>query len=193
MNARVTTQRAKRQWSFWAILAPPGVTELGRRHSVLLLSLVFGLILTACQPVQPSRWEGVQQTTEAQEVVSEGDVLAGGEFNQFFPEVSDPFGMVFLQEKEGFAEASLEFEGEQVATLAVSDTANNPSARDKYAQSDDELEGYPLVAVGNNGTAILVADRIQVQVRSTADDFVAEDRENWILEFDLDGLAGLAE
>jgi hypothetical protein len=161
---------------------------------LLLLSFVLALALGACQPVQPtSQWEAAQTATEGQAVVSEGEVIAGGEFNKFFPDPEDPFDITFLQEKEGFAEAALEFEGDEVATLAVTDTANNPSARDKYAQSSDELEGYPMVAVGNNGTAILVADRIQVQVRSKADDFAAEDREAWLLEFDLDGLAALAD
>lgn len=160
----------------------------------LLLSLVLALALSACQPVRPtSQWEAAQTATEGQQVVSEGKVIPGGEFNKFFPDPEDPFDITFLQEKEGFAEAALEFEGDEVATLAVSDTANNPSARDKYEGSNEELEGYPLVAVGNNGTAILVADRIQVQVRSKADDFAAEDREAWLLEFDLDGLAALAD
>ena len=181
------------RWSAWEAQRPPKSRVQGRRSASILLGFVLGLILTACQPIQPSRWDEAQQATEGQAVIAEGEVLAGGEFNKFFPEVSDPFNIVFLQEKEGFAEANLEFEGEEVATLAISDTANNPSARDKYADSDKELQGYPLVAVGNNGSAILVADRFQVQVRSKVTDFVAEDREEWLAEFDLDGLAGLAD
>lgn len=164
--------------------------SLGRAWALALLTL---LILAGCQPIEPSRWEAAQQATEGQQVAAEGDVVPGGEFNRFFPEAQDPFDIVFLQEKEGFAEASLRLDGEEVATLAVSDTANNPSARDKYAESDEELDGYPMAAVGDKGTAILVADRFQVQVRSKPDDFLPSDREEWLLEFDLNGLAGLAD
>jgi hypothetical protein len=193
MNKRSHRESIKSSGLFWAKPALSKTMAKGKSLSLLVLYLMLGLLLTACRPVEPSRWEGAQQATQGQEIVAEGDVIAGGEFNRFFPKVSDPFDIVFLQEKEGFAEAALEYEGEEVATLAISDTANNPSARDKYAQSNDDLEGHPVVAVGNNGTAILVADRIQVQVRSKAADFAAEDRETWLLEFDLDGLAGLAD
>lgn len=171
----------------------PKAWQASFRRWIWALTVVAALILAGCQPIEPSRWEGAQQATEGQEIASEGDVVPGGEFNRFFPQPNDPFDIVFLQEKEGFAEASLRLDGEEVATLAVSDTANNPSARDKFAESDEELDGYPMAAVGDRGTAILVADRFQVQVRSKPDDFLPSDREEWLLEFDLDGLAGLAD
>lgn len=193
MNRQSNPKRAKRRWSYGTIQTVPEWFALRKPLFTFLASSIAALLLASCQPIEPSRWEAAQQTTESQAVVSEGNVIPGSQFNQFFPEVEDPFDIVFLQEKEGFAEAALQFEDEDVATLAISDTANNPSARDKYADSDDTLESYPMVSVGNNGTAILVADRFQVQVRSQADDFIAEDRESWLLEFDLDGLAGLAD
>lgn len=182
MNEIAIQESAKGKALAWTQSPVTRLLARNRRHLLLLFSLLAGLFLTACQPIDPSRWEEAQQATEGQEIVAEGEVIAGGEFNRFFPEVSDPFDVVFLQEKAGFAEAALEFEGEEVATLAVSDTANNPSARDKFAESNDTLEGYPLAAVGNNGTALLVAERFQVQVRSKAADFAAEDREAWLLD-----------
>jgi hypothetical protein len=186
-------KKTPNRYSVWLKPGTLGSSLQSKRPALLFLSILLGLVLSACQPVRPSRWEDAQPTTEAQLVVSDGDVIKGSEFNQFFPEASDPFNVVFLQEKEGFAEAKLEYEGDEVATLAISDTANNPSARDKYGQSTKRLAGYPLVAVGSNGTAILVADRFQVQVRSKAEDFAAEDRESWLQEFDLKGLADLAD
>ncbi len=165
----------------------------GRGHIVWMALLIWLLVAVGCQPVQESRWEDAQTSTAGQQVPSEGEVIGGGEFNKFFPEVQDPFSLTYLQEKEGFAEAALEFEGDEVATMSISDTANNPSARDKFAESTLDLGGYPLAAVGSLGSAILVADRFQVQVRSTADDFAESDRTTWILEFDLDGLAALAD
>ena len=194
MNERAIVERMSGLWLHGPTRTVSGSVAYHKVRFLCLLCILSGLVLTACQPIQPeSRWAEAQRTSESQEIVSEGDVIPGGEFNKFFPDPDEPFDITFLQEKEGFAEAALEFEGEEVATLAVSDTANNPSARDKFAQSDDEIEGYPLAAVGNNGSAILVADRIQVQVRSKASDFAVEDREEWLLEFNLDGLAALAE
>jgi hypothetical protein len=166
-------------------------SALRRYVPLVLLPLLVWTLLAGCQPVEPDRWAEAQATTQGQAVASEGKVIAGGEFNKFFPQPRDEFGITFLQEKEGFAEAALEYDGEEVATLAVSDTANNPSARDKFAQSNQKLAGYPVAAVGDNGTALLVADRIQVQVRSKAADFMPEDREAWLQEFDLAGLATL--
>ncbi len=171
----------------------PHPSAAGRRQMAWLALLLWLLVAAGCQPIQESRWEDAQTSTAGQEIASEGEVVRGGEFNKFFPEERDPFTLTFLQEKEGFAEAALEFEGEEVATLSISDTANNPSARDKFTSSNLDLEGYPLAPVGSLGTAILVADRFQVQVRSSADDFAESDRTAWLLEFDLDGLATLAE
>ena len=163
-----------------------------RRQPVyLLVALLIGLGLVGCKPVQPSRWEGAQATTEGRQVEPDAEVVKGGELNRFFPKVNDPFNLVFLQEKEGFAEASLQYQGEDVATLAISDTHNNPGARDKFQGSSRDIQGYPLVAVGNNGSALLVADRFQVQVRAKAADFEAADREEWLGEFDLAGLSRL--
>ncbi|MCC6166530.1 MAG: hypothetical protein IT329_04810 [Caldilineaceae bacterium] len=174
--------------------ASPRPATLGHKRIAWAALLIWLLVAVGCRPVQEqSRWEATQATTEAQPIASEGEVVRGGEFNKFFPKTQDPFSLTYLQEKEGFAEAALEFEGDEVATLSISDTANNPSARDKFTNSNKDLEGYPLAAVGSKGSAILIADRFQVQVRSTADDFAESDRTTWLLEFDLDGLAALAE
>lgn len=175
-------------WRTWL-----GAARWGRGRVAWIALLLWLVVAAGCQPVQESRWEEAQATTEGRQIASEGEVVRGGELNRFFPEERDPFTLTFLQEKEGFAEAALEFEGEEVATLSISDTANNPSARDKFADSDRDLEGYPLAAVGSRGSAILVADRFQVQARSTADDFAESDRTAWLLEFDLEGLASLAD
>lgn len=117
--------------------------------------------------------------------------VAGNEFNKFFPSDSDEFDVVFTQEKSGFAQAVLNKDGEEVATFSVSDTDASPSARDKFAGSKDEISGYPAASSGSKGTAILVGDRFQIQIRSKADTFTAKDREAWLTQFDLSGLANL--
>ena len=161
----------------------------------LLVSVLCSLLvlMAACAPVQEaSRWDTVQEETTGERATSAED-LAGGEFNKFFPDSEGDFSVVYTQEKSGFAEAVLKENGEDVATLAVADTVNNPSALEKYSESTQKVGGYPAAAVGDNGTAILVADRLQVQVRSVSDAFSAEDRETWLQAFDLDGLAQLVQ
>ena len=155
-----------------------------------LFLLCAALLVNACAPTEPSRWDTAQETSTGQRATAK-EAVAGGEFNKFFPASNDEYDVVYTQEKSGFAEAVLKHGGEDVATLAIFDTASNPEAAEKYAASSKEIEGYPALAIGNTGLGILVAERFQVQVRSKTDAFTADDRETWLGEFDLSGLAGL--
>jgi len=119
--------------------------------------------------------------------------LAGGEFNKFFPQDDGDYNVIYTQEKEGFAQAQLNYQGDEVATLSVSDTANNPDALEKFESSDSEIAGYPAATVGSLGTALLVAERFQVQVRAKDDSFDTAQREEWLEQFDLAGIGSLAE
>jgi hypothetical protein len=150
----------------------------------------MALMLAACAPVDPSRWEEAQESTAGQRATDK-EAVAGGELNRFFPESNDAYSVVYTQEKIGFAEAVLKHEGEDVATLAIFDTVSNPEAAEKYKASTKQLDAYPALAIGENGTGILVADRFQVQVRAKSESFSAADRDEWLLAFDLKGLAGL--
>jgi hypothetical protein len=157
------------------------------RANIHIVLLLFAVAITpvACRPT--SRWEEADKASKGKKAVS-GDALPGSAFNKFFPESGKGVKVTYTQEKKGFAEAKLELDGKEVATLSISDTVNNPSALEKFESSDDKLDSYPLATVGSKGTAILVADRFQVQVRSEDASF---DRESWLSEFDLDGLGGL--
>lgn len=141
--------------------------------AVLLLTPVF--VLIGCGEEPPP-------------AVSEESVAAGA-FNQFFPASTDDLDLTFTQDRAGFAEAVLTRDGTDVASLSVSDTANNPDALTKFETASDEIAGYPAASVGSQGTAILVADRYQVQVRSLDDSFTADNRIEWIEKFDLAGLS----
>jgi hypothetical protein len=68
---------------------------------------------------------------------------------------------------------------------------NNPEARDKYKNTTEVFEGHPIADIGSQGTAVLVADRFQVQVRSSDQAFTKFDREDWLKKFDLVGIAAL--
>lgn len=162
------------------------------RRGLLALVLLFGvLFVAACGQEQPTRWDDAQQNTEDQPATSE-ESLAGSDFNALFPDTEGSFDLVYTQEKTGFVEASLKKDGIEVALLSISDTVNNPDARQKFAESSEVLAGFPVADVGSKGTAVLVADRFQVQVRSVDDSFSRFDREDWLQKFDLDGLSQLA-
>jgi hypothetical protein len=117
----------------------------------------------------------------------------GQELNAFFPEASGEYERIFAQEKQGFAEIKLKQNGQDVAVMAISDVTNNPTAADKFKESTQDLDGFPLVLQGSKGTAVLVGDRYQVKVMSRADSFTPEDREEWLAKFDLGGLDNLSK
>ncbi|MBE9042210.1 hypothetical protein IQ235_15635 [Oscillatoriales cyanobacterium LEGE 11467] len=157
-----------------------------RTLAALLLSAV--LLVTGCStttaPPASSSSSAPSETVSTQ-------VLPGSEFNKFFPSASGEFDRVYTQEKEGFAEAKLKQNGNDVAMLAISDTASTPAAVQKYQQSRKSIAGYPAVEVGSTQTAILVAERFQVKAISRDSSFTGTDREAWLQKFDLNGLARL--
>ena len=155
-----------------------------------ILMILATLLVSACTPEATSRWAAAQATSEGQRATTK-EAVAGSKFNALFPKSHGDFEVVYTQEKVGFAEAALKEKGKDVATLAIFDTVSNPEAAAKYAESKEKLEGYPLMAVGSNGSTILVGDRFQVQVRSKTDDFTEADRKEWLGMFDLEALAGL--
>lgn len=167
--------------------------------SVGALFLSGLLVLGGCQLVQPDapqsgsavQWEQVAEEVPASNTVASAAV-EGGQFNRFFPNPED-YERVYTQEKQGFAEAKLKQDGATLAMLSISDTANNPSALTKYQSSQRSLAGYPLAETGSTATSVLVQDRFQVKVLSRDEGFTAADREAWLQEFDLRGLAQLAK
>lgn len=151
---------------------------------VLLLSLVASF---GCEQ-KPDRWAEAQKaSTQKPQAVSQ-DSVAGSEFNRFFPQVESPWDIVFKQEKTGFAQASLQQDGREVAVLSVSDTVNNPEAKDKFQNVKEQLAGMPIASVGEDSTAILVGDRFQVQVRSMDPVIGPAERQEWLTKFNLQAI-----
>ncbi len=111
--------------------------------------------------------------------------VAGKTFNKMFPESGDGLKVQFTQEKDGYAQADLLKGAKKLAQLSISDTEANPSARDKFKDSTKKIGGHAAAPVGAMGTAVLIANRYQVQVRSTDPSFTAADREAWISKFKL--------
>ncbi|WP_069791735.1 hypothetical protein A5482_012970 [Cyanobacterium sp. IPPAS B-1200] len=152
------------------------------------------VILPACGDSTPSRFEGAQQESidaGRRDTAVSTDAEDGSSFNRFFPPSEGNYERVFTQEKDGFVEAILKDSGQNVATLGVFDTISNPSAKDDFVDSQEQIGGYPVAQKGSRATAVLVEDRFQVTVRSMDDGFSVADRETWLGKFDLDGLASL--
>ena len=138
------------------------------------ISLAGILLVTACSsPKTDSAWQPVQ--AESPPAAVEGateKVLLGSQFNQFFPPDGAGYARVYTQEKDGFAEAKLKQNGEELAMLSVSDTAANPSAAEKYRNGSRTIAGFPAADIGSTATGVLMGDRLQVKVLSRSDKFM---------------------
>ena len=160
-------------------------------RTALTFVLSLALIASPLACKKETRWDKAAENAEkkAEEKKPEG-IQPGSAFNKFFPK-DDTEGMkrVFTQEKEGFAEAKLQADGKDVATLSISDTLNNPEAKEKFSKATDKLEEYPLMTVGKNQSTALIKDRYQVKCSSQSLD--ADARKAWIGRFDLKGLSSL--
>lgn len=178
-----------------------------RRILAPFLISVLLLVTTSCGQTQaPSRWDKAQQEStqksgnarqttadksSAQNQNLPKKAVAGGKLNKYFPSSGGGFDRVFAQEKSGFSEAKLNKDGKNVAMLSISDIAGNPPAGAKFQNSSKQIGGYPAISQGNNGTAVLVANRYQVKVQSRDPSFTASDREAWLSKFNLRGLANV--
>ena len=160
------------------------------RRLVVLLFLPPLALAVACGGGNPgdTRWASAQHDTKP--AVAK-EALPGSAFNKFFPKAAAPWDLTYKQEKQGTAIASLKKDGKEVATLTVFDTISEPGVVKDYKEATQALAGCPLVAKGSKGTAVLVANRFQVQVRSMDDSFGEDDRKEWLKKFDLDGIAKL--
>lgn len=133
--------------------------------------------------------ETTVENTQPQPPPPPVEVVDGSSFNKFFPKSEGEFEVVFTQEKDGFAQAKLKKGGNELATLTVSDVVKNSDATTDYATATKKIANYPAVAKGSLGTAVLVENRFQVQVRSKDKAFSEADRETWLQKFDLATMA----
>jgi hypothetical protein len=144
-------------------------------------------------PTQPDSYADVQEATQGGDAVSTASV-EGSALNRFFPPQEGDYDIVFKQEKTGFAQISLQkkADGTELATMSISDTINEPSAKDKFQGSTDYIQDQvPVARQGDQGTAVLVADRYQIAIRSIDPSFTEADRRAWFSKFDLAGLSQL--
>jgi hypothetical protein len=155
-----------------------------------LAALTLALLAAGCSPQGDTRFRAAQ-TQKGPAVAKEA--VPGDKLNKFFPKAEGEWDLVYTQEKQGMSQAELKKGGKAVATLAIFDTLSDPKVAEEYHDAKDKLDDkYPLLAKGKLGTAVLVGDRFQVQVRSLPGAGLEEaDRKEWLHKFDLAGLATL--
>jgi len=151
-------------------------------------ALGLALLLAGCKKEQ-SRWEAAQDATEGKRTSVAQQAVDGSVFNQFFPKQGEGFNIVFKQEKSGFAQASLQQDGRELAVFSIFDTVSNPEARSKYGDSSEQIAGYPVVTDETRSRSALVRNRFQAQGRSIDAGFGDSDRKEWLEKFDLTGIS----
>jgi hypothetical protein len=161
---------------------------------IICLCLVSLLTISACNAQSPSRFDQAQQESISagkSNTAVDKEAVQGAKLNDFFPQSSGEYERVFTQEKDGFVQAKLKFQGQDVATLAIFDTISNPTAKSAFADATEKIQGFPTVPKGSQGTSVLVGDRYQVSIRSVSSDFDEEQRKEWLGKFNLQKLAQL--
>ncbi|MCD8535589.1 MAG: hypothetical protein LR011_12720 [Verrucomicrobia bacterium] len=117
--------------------------------------------------------------------------VEGKAFNPFFPASQDGYSVIFTSEKKGYSQANIKKGDVEVATMAVSDLIDDAEAVRKFEGATDSILSFPVISRGENGTAVLIANRFQIVLRSTSEEFSAEDRRKWISSLDLASIAAL--
>jgi hypothetical protein len=159
-------------------------------RSFAAYSILAMLFVAGCYK-EPDRFDQVQKETRRGTPAVSKEAVPGSAFNKLFPKPEGEYDIVYAQEKTGFAQAKLVKKGQDVATLSVFDTVSEPATADKYKEVQEKFQDFPIRDVGENGTAILVGGRYQVQIRSQDANFSKFDREDWLKKFDLANLAKL--
>lgn len=144
------------------------------------------IALGACKK-EPTRWDEAATATLP---AATAPKMEGKKLNAFFPaDGTDGYSRTFTQEKDGFVEAKLKKDGQEAATLSISDASGDEAVKSKFASASDKVSGQPLVTVGKNQSAVLVHDKYQIKVSSQSLD--ADARKALLAKFDIDGLAKL--
>lgn len=153
------------------------------------LALSFAAASSVGCKEPPTRWDTAATSTVAR-APDAPPVKEAGSFNKFFPEDGvEGMKRIYTQEKTGFAEAKLQKDGKDVAVLSISDASGDTEALKKFEGAEGKIQGYPLVTVGKNQSALLVKGRYQVKVSSQQLD--ADARKAWLEKFNLSGLSSL--
>ncbi|MDF1815163.1 MAG: hypothetical protein P1V20_23375 [Verrucomicrobiales bacterium] len=117
-------------------------------------------------------------------------LVKGDKLKDYLPKSAGNLKVIVTTEQKGFAQASLTSGEEEIATLAITDLVRDQQAAKKFEGAEKQVSGYPAIARGDAGTAVL-AGRFQVQARSKIAEFSEAERIKWLTNCNLSGLAAL--
>lgn len=162
------------------------------RSAAAIAAVILSTVLGGCK-AKEDRWaDAAAAAHSAAENAPRVDRQETGSFNRFFPaDGTDGAKRIFTADKEGYAEAKLTRDGQDVALLAVTDMKGKDAETKKYDDAKEKVGDHPAVTFGKNKTMILVKRRYQVSASSTSLDHEA--RKSLLSKFDLAGLANLPE
>ena len=159
--------------------------------ATLTLALSFTLVAGCDDKKKSTRWDdaGAAAASAAEATpasASAAPVSAPGTLNKWFPAAgANGYKRVFAADKPGYAEAKLQKDGKDVATISINDGVK-PFAKAKFDESTEKLEGFPVMKMGDTQSGVLVKDRYQVKVTSPTLDHEA--RKGILASFDLKGM-----
>lgn len=118
-------------------------------------------------------------------------MVDGARFQPLFPaaDMDGATSRVERPAKAGMFEVVYKKGKDDLATLTITDTFAEPRVKDDYVGAKETAGGFPLKTSGYVKSAILVADRFQVQLSSPR--LKPDQRKAWLEKVDLKGLAAL--
>ena len=164
------------------------------RTKIALLALILGAALVgACSKKDEPKEAGVappvatQATRAVTPTVVGPATIGAGIFNKSFPKDGQGgYARVFAPDKEGYAEAKLLKDGEEVAVVSIADSERLAYTRAKYGSATERIDDFPVLQSGTNQSSVLVKDRYVVKVVSATLDHEA--RKTILGTFDLKSL-----
>ena len=171
---------------------------MNTRTILFALLTLASTVATGCKKDAPPSSSATEKPDSAAPVftvaINTPDAGAGpatgptSNLKSYFPQDgAGGYKRVIRAGKDGYAEATLEKDGTEVAVLSISDAERMAYVKAKFESATDKLEGYPLLTVGKDLSTILVKDRFQIKVLAKTLD--ADARKAILATFDLKGLA----
>ena len=168
-------------------------------RTILVAALaLYSTLATACQKAPPTPTSMETPDAPSLTVASShraglpeaGGIASGvptAPLKDYFPlDAAGGFKRVIRANRVGYAEASLEKDGKEVAVLSISDAERLAYVKARFENATDKVDGFPLLTSGKDLSTILVRDRFEIKVLSKTLD--ASARKAILASFDLKGL-----
>lgn len=166
-------------------------------RTILFAALALSTALTtACKQAPPTPAStGTPDAAPSVVTVAISPPGAGGvasgvptaPLKDYFPQDgAGGYRRVVRANRVGYAEASLEKDGKEVAILSIADAERLAYAKARFERATEKVDGFPLLTSGKDLSTVLVRDRFEIKVLSRTLD--ASARKAVVASFDLKGL-----